>query len=133
MIAASIFISSLRSYQDETRSATETRNERLTQRIQSDIKIENAVYYSAGDNLRIKAKNKGSTVLETSSIQVFLNGEMIKNENISNRLVNGTTTNIWSPEENFELSILNQENKPQRIKMTAEHGISDYFINIENR
>ncbi len=132
LIAASIFISSLKSYQDMTRAAEEVRGERLEESVQTDIEIENALYYYVGDNLEVKAINTGSTVLETSSVQVFLDGEIVLDQNISRRLVNGANTNVWGPEENLKIYIENQASKPERIKLVSDFGISDYYTEIEN-
>ena len=133
LIAASIFISSLRNYQGQTRTAEEERNDRIAKSVQTDIIIENAVYYENFDNIEIKAVNTGSTVLEVPSIQVFLDGKMVLDGNISSKLVEGTKTVVWTPRENLEVVVEDQLQKPERIKMVTDYGVSDYFTGVENR
>lgn len=132
LMAASIFLTSFRAYRQETQKAEEIKNERIANTIHTNLNIENAIYYSSGENLVIESTNSGSTVLEVKKLLILLDGEMVKDENIASILVDNVKTDIWVPKEKLEIEIDNVINEPQRIKMVTKYGVSDYFTEVEN-
>ncbi len=130
MIAGSLFVSSVRSYQTETRSAERKRDKKITKTTETDVKLENALYNSTNDNIMIKAKNTGSTVLEVPGVHILLNGKIITDEKISSELINRTDSDIWYPTENLTVRIENQTEKPDMVKIVVEYGVSDYLAQI---
>lgn len=132
LMAASIFLTSFRGYRQETQKAEEINNERIANTIHTDLDVENAIYYSSGENLVIEATNSGSTVLEVPKLLVLLDGERVTKEEIGRVLVDNVQTDIWVPEEKLEIEIENVTTEPQRIKLVTKYGVSDYFTEVEN-
>jgi len=132
LMAASIFLTSFRSYRQETQKAEEINNERIANTIHTNLEIENVFYYSSGDNLVIKSTNSGSTVLEVSKLLILLDGQRVKDGEIVSVLVDNVQTDIWVPEESLEIEVENVFNQPQRIKLVTKYGVSDYFTEVEN-
>lgn len=129
--SASMFVAAYGNYYGETSAAREEKGERLSNKIQTDISIENTLYDSANENLEVTIVNSGSTVLDTSSVYIFLEGEMVLEDNISKRQVDGISTDVWIPKDNLKITVENVASKPSRIKTVVDYGISDYFERIE--
>ncbi len=132
LMAASIFLTSFRGYRQETQKAEEINNERIANTIHTDLEVENAIYYSSGENLVIEATNSGSTVLEVPKLLVLLDGERVTKEEIVRARVDKVQTDIWMPEERLEIEIENVTAEPQRIKLVTKYGVSDYFTEVDN-
>lgn len=132
LISISMLTGVLENSYDKVKASQAEKNQQTANATQTDIKIENATYYSSENYLETITKNIGSTVLETSKIDLLVEGEPIEEENIENKIVSGdSNTSVWLPEENLTLITENIfPEKPTRIKIVAEYGISDYTEKI---
>jgi archaellum component FlaF (FlaF/FlaG flagellin family) len=88
-------------------------------RMQTDITIMNITNTTTQLNLTVK--NTGKTTLNASAMNVFING------NLSNYTV-VMTGNVWVPQNSTNITIPVNISIGDRIKITAENGVSDYRL-----
>lgn len=130
LVSISMVMSSIKSYQSDMTDAGEVRVDRVSEKVQTDIVIDNAWYIENDDNLEVLTRNSGSTPLEISAVHVILDGRIIPEDNIISRKVDNRETNVWISLDNLEI-VINCTQKPDRVKVIAGHGISDYFDKVE--
>ncbi len=88
-------------------------------RMQTDITIMNSSNTTTQLNLTIK--NTGKTTLNASAMNVFINGNPYTYTVVA-------TGNVWVPQKSTNISIPVSINAGDRIKVTAENGVSDYRL-----
>ncbi len=132
LFSMGLLTSSWESTFDLFNSARKDRNKRFVNEVQTDLRVENVVYYQADEDMEIIAKNTGSIELDSSKIDVFVDGDLISKENIENRLVDGSRSDVWIPEDNLVIITENVfPTTPNRVKLVSEFGISDYSTDVE--
>ena len=87
--------------------------------IQTDITIINITNSTTQLNLTIK--NTGKTTLNASALDVFVNGNPYNFSVV-------TAGNVWVPQNNTNITIPVSVNIGDRIKITTENGVSDYWL-----
>jgi archaellum component FlaF (FlaF/FlaG flagellin family) len=88
-------------------------------RMQTDITIMNI---TNGTNLlNLTVKNTGKTTLNASAMNVFINGNPYNYTVV-------TTGNVWVPQNSTNITIPVNISFGDRIKITAENGVSDYRL-----
>ena len=88
-------------------------------KIQTDITIMNITNSTTRLNLTIK--NTGKTTLNASAMDVFVNGNPYDFSVV-------TAGNVWVPQNNTNITIPVSVNIGDRIKITTENGVSDYWL-----
>ncbi len=119
LAAAATVYSSIDYYKNLVKNAQYEQDTIKKARMQTDITITNVTNRTTSLNLTLK--NTGRTTLNSSSLDVFVNGNFY-NYNLT------TAGNIWVPENSTNITIPVAPKTGDRIKIVAENGISDYAL-----
>lgn len=95
-------------------------------RMQTDITIMNMTNTTTQLNLTVK--NTGKTTLNASAMNVFINGNPYNYTVVTTGVV---SENVWVPQNSTNISIITipvSVSPGDRIKITAENGVSDYRL-----
>jgi archaeal flagellar protein FlaF len=92
--------------------------DRMIERKQTEIELIDTNY--SQNVVTITAHNAGSSTLDTSEIDVILDG-VWASSNITSLLVNGESSDMWAPLEDLEIQI-SADNEPSRIKIITGSG-----------
>jgi archaellum component FlaF (FlaF/FlaG flagellin family) len=98
--------------------AKDTQQERMLDQLNTKITITGIA--QQGSDLNITVKNEGSEVLNSSAINVLLDGSYVTPDSI-------TPSGIWSPD--VSINVILADVTPlsnRRIKIIVENGQSDY-------
>ncbi len=131
LASVTILVDVLDRVYDQLAVAQEKRDERVVNRIQTDIEIENVVHSSVENNLVVVVRNTGSVELDASKTDLLVDGKLIVEENLRSRTVDGLQTSVWLPDENLTITTENIfPTPPNAVKVVTEYGISDSTTEI---
>ncbi|MGM5483708.1 MAG: hypothetical protein ACQER9_02200 [Nanobdellota archaeon] len=100
---------------------------KLNEKVHTHLKIKNLNYDNVSEISYITLKNTGSTSLNVSLIDIFVNGEKIDRDLITRNIFNQTQNTLkWDPSEALNLSFSNYYNGRTLYKVSCENGVSAY-------
>lgn len=100
--------------------ARDTQHERMLDQLNTEITITGIT--QDGSDLNITVRNDGTTVLNSSTIEidVLLDGSYTTPSSI-------TPPGVWSPDKSTNIILANENITNRRIKVVVENGESDYY------
>lgn len=120
-IAAGTLITTTSTTFEEIDEAHDDRQERLLDRRNTDIAVENAVYNTTTGTLNLAVSNEGSTTLSVNGTTVLVDNQY---ESTATAEVDGiAATDLWEPGETMTLNLTLGE--PARVKVVTEQGVAD--------
>ncbi len=122
MVAATVY-SSIDYYQKQVKNAQYDQDTMKKARMQTDITIINVTKDTTKDILNLTIKNTGRTTLNSSLLNVFVEGIPYPYNFSRNTLVPENITNITI----YSLPA-NSNYQNYRIKVVSENGISEYAL-----
>jgi len=90
----------------------------------TEVAIQSATYDSLNDEVTIDVANTGAAQLSVADTDVLLDGRYQEGWR-ENATVENTDTRLWLAEETLTITITGVTEQPGRVKVTAEHGVSD--------
>lgn len=100
--------------------AKDAQQERMLEQLNTKITITGIT--TQGSDLNITVKNDGSEVLNSSTVNVLLDGSYVTPDSI-------TPSGVWSPEKSIHIILADVSPlSNRRIKVIVENGQSDYGI-----
>lgn len=125
LVVASTVYSSIDYYQKQTKNAQYEQDTMNKARMQTDITIINVTKNTNLDIMNLTIKNTGRTTLNSSMLNVFVEGLPYPYNSTS-------AGNTWVPENITSITIYSLPNVSTytnyRIKVVSENGISDYAL-----
>ncbi len=88
-------------------------------RMQTDITI--MAMTNSTNRLNLTVRNTGKTTLNATAMNIFINGNPYTYSVVP-------AGNVWVPQNSTNISIPVSINTGDRIKVTAENGVSDYRL-----
>ena len=80
-----------------------------------------------GTAVLINMTNTGSTVLDVKGVSVLVNGTYIE-QNVTNATVEGTASDIWSPNERLRLELNITASSNERVLVATGNGVMQYGV-----
>ncbi len=96
-------------------------HKRMVDELQTAISITSADYNLTLRKLTVNVENKGGIVLDSSKINLLIDG------NISSNL-SFNPTKVWIPENELIITATGVSSSPGRVKVVTENGVSDYEL-----
>ena len=96
--------------------------ERLLERRNTNIAVENATYVNATETLSTAVENTGSTTLSVSGTTILVDNSY---RSMDNATVDGASgTDLWEPGEVLRLNTSEGPSAPSRVTITTENGVT---------
>jgi len=112
-------------YLENTKEGAEIKSAHLMERWRTDIQILNVSYNSTANIMWINLTNKGSTTLNTTDIDVIVNG-VVCTSSITTMQVEGMSTTLWNPGETLYIELNIATANTGRVKVVTGNGVYAY-------
>lgn len=123
MIVASTLAGVFIATTDSISSGIQAQEDELSERMKSDISVINDANNVPNDPLVIYVKNTGSTRMNTSNVEVLVNGTLQSPSSIT--VVNGDD-NVWGPTEVIKVEInIKLPEGDHWVKVIGSHQVED--------
>ncbi|MGM5485356.1 MAG: hypothetical protein ACQEP1_05805 [Nanobdellota archaeon] len=118
---------------DATASSIETQQNWLSNQLKTDITIELVNYVDRAENqTTVYVENTGSTIIDTSYVDIYLSGERIERNNESRKVevlpdTEVANEGLWDPKEQLRI-IVNKtldDNTTYDVLVTGQYGSQD--------
>ncbi|WP_254839793.1 hypothetical protein [Natronomonas marina] len=103
------------------REATDDRAERLLDRQNTAISVENATYNRTSDELTVTLKNDGTTTLSTTRTDLLADG--VYRDGATTAVAGDPGREAWTPAETLTFTA-DLPTAPARVKIVTEGGVS---------
>ncbi|MDY6865181.1 MAG: hypothetical protein SVY15_04315 [Halobacteriota archaeon] len=94
-------------------------HERMREELQTDINITSTDYNLTLQRLQVSVENTGSIVLDSSEVDLIIDGTISSSLSFS-------PSKVWIPENNLIITATGVSSSPNRVKVVTENGVSDY-------
>jgi archaellum component FlaF (FlaF/FlaG flagellin family) len=107
--------------------ATGAQSDRFSEVSRTGVNVTGATWNASGnDDLEIRVKNTGETVLDAGSVDVVVDGEYVGVEAFERAAVDGVPTDVWRPNERLVLEDRDTVTaRPDRVKVVTGPGVAD--------
>jgi archaellum component FlaF (FlaF/FlaG flagellin family) len=104
LTASSFLAFALNNYVSEASSSIGTKQEYMNNQLRTDITIENVVYNSTGNNVRVFVRNTGESVMKVGHLSAYIANEWMNNNTneVAIHVVSDSDTvnvGVWDPKE----------------------------------
>lgn len=118
----------------ENRKAYGEKQEMMSKKLLTDIKIINTTYDNVSDEILIKVRNDGKTVLDKNELDLYVNDIRIP-RNESNRTivfdgVDIVNPGLFDPDEQINVTLYNQNLTTGNhiVRVITQYSIGDYEV-----
>lgn len=102
--------------------AQDTQTDSSLSAANTDVEIVNTTY--SGGELTIEVNNTGATALGLNSTDLLLDSEYEQDWQADATVAGNGTTDLWLPGEQLEITISGLSERPARVKIATETGVT---------
>lgn len=129
LVSASVIIPSVERGMEDVFDAEDERNERVLDRRNAEIAIQNATYNAtAPTSLSVNVTNAGSVTLSVDKTDLLLNGTLETPSATTIDRVSGRS--LWAPGETLQFVVDQPPGEPARVGIVTELGLRDVTTNV---
>lgn len=129
-LCLSMVFSATQVYYEDIKEAEDENALRTQNSLHASFEIGSAGYNATNQVLTINLTNTGSSTLATKHLDVLTDGALVTG-NITSIKCGATSTGQWYPATTITI-ILKQAQKPERVKVSSEYGVSAYTSTIQS-
>lgn len=117
-------------YYEGIKEAEDQNAQRMQNALHSSFEIMSAGYNATQKVLTVNLTNTGSSTLTTRHLDVLTDGALVTG-NITSIKSGATAVGQWYPATTITIT-LKQAQKPERVKVSSEYGVSAYTSSIQS-
>lgn len=129
-LCLSMVFSATQVYYEDIKEAEDENALRTQNSLHSAFEIGSAGYNATNHVLTMNLTNTGSSTLVTKHLDVLTDGVLVTG-NITSIKSGATTAGQWYPATTITIT-LKQAQKPERVKVSSEYGVSAYTSIIQS-
>jgi flagellar protein FlaF len=128
-IAGGLALTSALEGAGEARNAgVDAEEERILDRVNTQINVTGAVYNGTGDTLRVSIANTGSSTLDTGDTDLLVDGQFERPATVA--VAGDTGRDLWTPGTRATLTVDSLTQQPDRVKVVTGPGVAAVRTNV---